>query len=523
MTDFNGKVLADKYLVNSIMREDSLGNLYYGIHQKMEKPVTVKILQPALAVDETIVRRFTDEAKTLSRISHPNILNVTDSGTDKDQTEFIIYESAEGETLSEAIKKEGQFPLERANRIIRQIAAALSVAHTNGVVHQKLTGENILLTNTATESDFVKVLNFGTAANDELSFNEEPAVYGAQYFSPEQCAYSGEVDARSDIYTLGVILYEMLTGEVPFTAEKPSDIMLKHAQEPPLPLSAFRDDLPYEIEAIVLTALSKNPDARYQTVNDLAAALNRVTMLSSESAATATVAYPNLPPQHAAEISENPENNIWKTAFIMLAGIAVLSSFFIYMTQVKQTNPPTQLQTDAEGLPVQPVNPPVGTSEQSLSNMGAYSPDLMTNPGAPTVNGMPQVLPGGDGYDPWARGGIPPQGAPQGGYPTYIPPPTGQYYDGNINPNSPFMSDGNTYILVPKNTNTNVNTQPQKKTPAANVNAQPTPAETEKPAPATTATPTETKPKPTPAPKTTPQPKNDNSQKPAPSGKELDT
>lgn len=530
MTDFSGKILADKYLVNAIMREGALGNLYYGVHQKMEKPVTIKILHPALAVDENIVSRFSEEAKILSRISHPNVLNVTDSGTDTGGTEFIVYESAEGQTLKDAIQTEGKFSLERANRIVRQIAAALSVAHGNNVIHQNLTSENIVLTKTATDADHVKVLNFGTSViEEEVTFGEELSTDDSQYLSPEQCTLNGETDARSDIYSLGIILYEMLAGEVPFSGEKPSDIMLKHAQEPPLPLSAFRDDLPSEVEPIVLTALAKNPDARYQTANGLAAALNRVTALYTDSEVT-TVVNPHLSRAAAAgALGEAPENNLWKTAFIVLAGIAVLGSFFIYMTQVKQTNPQTQLQTDANGQPVQPVNPPVGTSEQSLSNMGAYSPEMLSN-SSTMVNGMPQmqVLPGGDGYDPWARGGIPPQGAPQGGYPTYIPPPTGQVYDGNVNPNSVFMQDGNTYILVPKNSNTNVNTQPQKK-PAANANAQPTPGTTEKPAPSpatNTATPTETKPTPgktKPNPKPTAQPKTDAPQKPAPSGKELDT
>jgi cell division septation protein DedD len=159
--------------------------------------------------------------------------------------------------------------------------------------------------------------------------------------------------------------------------------------------------------------------------------------------------------------------------------------------------------------------------------MGAYSPEMFGN--SNTATGMPQVMPGGDGYDPWARGGIPPQGAPpQGSYPMpqYIPP-TGQYYDGNLNPNSPFMApDGNTYILVPKNANSNVNTQPSKR-PAANANVQPTAPAAAKPSPpapaANTATPAETTPPVKATPKPTAAPKNNTTQKTTPSGKELDT
>ena len=132
MTDqFIGKVLAEKYQINSLIGEDAMGNFYHGTHLLMEKPVAVKILPKTLATDETIVKRFANEARTISRISHPNILNVTDYGSDKDGTVFIIYEEATGENLKEAIQRVGQFPLGRANHIVKEIASALAIAHAN--------------------------------------------------------------------------------------------------------------------------------------------------------------------------------------------------------------------------------------------------------------------------------------------------------------------------------------------------------------------------------------------------------
>jgi len=502
MTDqFIGEVLADKYRIDSVIREGSLGKLYRGTQLLMDKPVAVKILSPALAVDEEIVRQFTAEVRTLSRLSHPNIPSVTDYGQDKNGAVFIVTEQPDGETLKNAIRREGQFSPERANRITQQIASAISAANANGVLHQNLTSENIFLAKTADGTDFVKVLDFGAMqADGHAAFDNVKTV---EYLSPERCSDAGEVDSRSDIYSLGVILYEMLAGEVPFTGENATDVMLKHAQEPPLSLSAFRSDLPNEIELIVQRALAKVPENRYQSANDLADALNRATVFATRLSPDGAVAH---------LVDAPPQNNLWKTAFIVLAGIAVLSGFFIYMTQVKQTNPATSLQTDANGSPVQPVNPATGTTEQSLSNMGAYNPVADGN-----VNTMsPQDMPSGGYGNPWDRSTNPPPGAPQ-----YVPP-TGQTYDGNINPNSQFMQDGNTYVLVPKNTNTNVNTQTKpKNTNTTPANTQTAPSNTKPPS--TPAANTQTAPKATPKPpnpKPTEQPKTD---KPTSSGKVQDS
>ncbi|MGI8467777.1 MAG: protein kinase domain-containing protein [Pyrinomonadaceae bacterium] len=520
---FSGKVLADKYRIDEPIRDGNAGTIYRATHLAMGKPVAVKILPRALAVDDTISRRFSEEAKTLSRIAHPNILNVTDYGTDKDGTAFIVTEPVEGESLKTAIKNDGKFSLERANRVVRQIAAALSVAHANGVNHQNLTSENVFLTKTATDADEIKVLDFGAVKFNE---NAEISAAEAEYLAPEQIADSTKADARSDVYSLGIILYEMLAGEVPFAAEKPTDVLLKHAQEPPLPLSAFRTDLPNEASQIILTALAKNPDMRYQTANDFAAALNRATI--SSDAAGAIAASEFAAPASTVSPVEQPQNNIWKTAFIVLAGIAVFGFFLIRGFSVKQTDPTTRLATDANGSPVQPVNPATGTSEQSLSNMSAYNPDLTSgnsNTGGAMPGGMPpQTLPGGDGYDPWRNGGKPPTGAPA--YPNYpVYSSNGQMIVIDPNSNSPFMPSENRYVLVPKNANSNVNTTSPNKTkgknPAANTNTQTTPTNTAKPPQSPAANTAAPKAEPTPATKkSTPKP---TPQKSAPSGKQQDS
>jgi eukaryotic-like serine/threonine-protein kinase len=491
---FIGKTLADKYRIDSVMRETELGKVYHATHLLMEKPVAVKILSPALAVDENIVKRFSAEARKVSDISNPNILNVKDFGADANGAVYIVYEDATGETLKNAIGRDGMFAPERAVNITKQIAAGLSAAHIKGLIHGNLNSENILLT----ADDSVKILDLGTfgsgaTADDEIS---APKI---EYVSPEQCVDTSNADARSDIYSLGVILYEMLAGEVPFKAANASEIMMKHAQEPPPPLSAFRQDLPAGIEPVVLQTLAKNPEMRHQNAAELIDDLNRVSrgLVVSESPVVA----PHQP------IS----NNIWKTAFVVLAGILLLSAAMIWATSVKQTNP-TTMQTDANAQPVQPINPPTGMNEQGLATIVPITQDSMSNSNAMTV---PTTLEGSDGNPYWQSGRVPP-GAP---VPQSVQPP-GQFVDPN-NPNSPFMRDesGNYFIMVPQPTtsNSNVNTKPATtKTPkgnAANTTVQPSPVPTETPKPQTSPTP-EVKtppaktpaptPKPTEKPKTTP-------------------
>lgn len=494
---FIGQTLASKYRIEEAERESGLGKVYRGTHLLMDKPVTIKILSPALAIDENIVERFSSEAKTVSQISHPNVLNVTDFGADANGAVFIVSEGAEGETLKEAILREGKFPLERAARIVRQIAAALTAAHRKGVVHRHLNSENVLLTQAADESEFVKVLDFGSIRLEENEFESEADLKDLEYLAPEQNASVSEADERSDIYSLGVIFYEMLTGEVPFTAENPTDLMLKQAEEPPPPLAAFRSDLPAGVEPIILKALAKNPEMRYQTAGEFS---DDLLQASIDSGMIKTAAPAN-------------KSNIWKTAFIVLIGISLLSAGLILaLSRGKRTDPATQLQTDAEGQPVQPLNPATGMNEQGLSNMMQFSPELLSNS---NVTAIPPsgALPG-DSNPMWDRG--------------YVPP-GGQMID-PTNPDSIFMQDGNTYILLPQ-TNSNVNAQPQPtpkgaKTPPP-ANAQPTPAPTgEKPTQTTPeAKPAEPKTDKTPV-KQNEQPKTNKpstTEKQAQSGRKQDT
>lgn len=449
--EFVGKTLAGKYEIEEIIRESELGTIYRGKHLLMDKPVTIKILSPALAVDESIVEKFSTEARTISRLSHPNILNVTDFGRD-DETVFIVMEDLEGDNLKDLIKRDGAFEVERAVRLTRQIAAALSSAHASGIVHKNLTSEKILVARLASDTELVKVLEIGSFERDvkENEIGEdksEDKLDEIAYLSPEQCSGESEPDERSDTYALGIIFYEMLTGEVPFMADTALDLMLKHSQVPPPPLAAFREDVPEEVEPIVLRALAKNPDLRYQSAAAFAEDLSDAIRVSDEDD---TIVIPKTAAA-AAGAETGTNNQIWKTAFILLAGISILAFGMIYMTNMKQTDPDTEYTVDADGKPVQPLSSATGLNEKGVA-VTDY-PDPTLNPEGAEILPTDPGIGGGDGFDPWANGGgFPPAGAPQapigpGEGIITIPPDSGSPFDPEEE--AIYDSQGRRIYLVP--------------------------------------------------------------------------
>jgi serine/threonine protein kinase len=285
-----GKTLAGKYRIEERISEGGMGTVYRATHVLMEKKVAVKVLHPSLAADEKIVARFTREAKAASRISHPHALNVTDFGEAEDGVVFMIMEYIDGQTLKKIIRGEGPMPLARVVEIAKQIAGALDAAHAEGVVHRDLKSDNIMLAETS-GGDWAKVLDFGIAKIKEPDgydpeLTAPNLIIGTpQYMSPEQCSQAHEIDSRSDIYSFGVILFEMLAGHVPFTGESATVIMLKHLQEPPPSVLEERHDLPPAVGQVIARALSKRPEDRQQSASELVDALE---LASSGAAAAAT-------------------------------------------------------------------------------------------------------------------------------------------------------------------------------------------------------------------------------------------
>src|SRR5918992_1028542 len=295
-----GQVLAGKYRIDDKIDEGGMGCVYRATHVLMEKVVAVKVLHPALAADDKIVQRFTREAKAASRISHPHAINVTDFGEAENGIVYLVMEYLRGRTLKDIVRSGGPMSLERTVEIVRQVAGALDAAHSEGVVHRDLKSDNIMLAE-ATGGDWAKVLDFGIAKiqqTAERSAHEtDPGLTAPnliigtpQYMSPEQCSQASGIDARSDIYSLGVIVYEMLVGHVPFSGESPTAIMMKHMQEPPPSVLEERGDLPEGVGRVVARALAKRPEDRFQKVSELSAALAEAAAEAPPEAAAAAAA-----------------------------------------------------------------------------------------------------------------------------------------------------------------------------------------------------------------------------------------
>ncbi|MFL6215349.1 MAG: serine/threonine-protein kinase [Blastocatellia bacterium] len=269
-----GGTLQGKYRIEELLGSGGMCDVYRATHIQMGKQVALKILRPHLAADVAISRRFEQEARAASRIHHPNAINVMDYGIGEGNTPFIVMEYVNGVTLGELIRRHGALSLERTANILRQICGALDDAHNVGVVHRDIKPDNIIIADYG-NSDWVEVVDFGVAKiqedlNRRVALTGENILIGTpRYMSPEQCEEL-PVDARSDIYSLGIVLYEMLTGEVPFKGDSSTRLLVAHATEPPEPLRSKRPDLSAEVEAVVMQTLAKNPTHRPQSAGELA-------------------------------------------------------------------------------------------------------------------------------------------------------------------------------------------------------------------------------------------------------------
>jgi serine/threonine protein kinase len=287
-----GKTIDARYLVTSVLGEGGMGTVYEVRHTTLNRSFAMKVLRRDIARDHELAMRFIQEAKATAAIKHPHIVSITDFGRLDDDTPYFVMELLVGQTLAQSIKRGGPIPTGLAARIARQIAGALGAAHEAGVVHRDLKPENIFLladrARSAGPEPDVRVVDFGAAKVAGASrLTKAGVVFGTpHYMSPEQA--SGQpVDHRSDIYALGVIMYEMFTGRVPFEADTYMGVLTQHMfvhPTPPSQLTSNANPSLGALEEITLRALEKAPEQRYQAMQSLGADLDRAVRFSSDGA-----------------------------------------------------------------------------------------------------------------------------------------------------------------------------------------------------------------------------------------------
>lgn len=264
---FVGRTLDEKYLVEERLGAGGMGAVYRARHLSMDRPVAIKFLHPRLVEDEAARARFHIEARAAVTLRHTNAVSVTDFGQTADGGVYIVMELLEGRTLREILSREAPIETARAISMMLQASAAVAAAHEAGIIHRDLKPSNILVTQSADQPACVKVLDFGIAKFALDDDEKEPlvqtnSVIGTpRYMSPEQ--HNGaELTPAADVYSLGVILYEMLTGMVPFSGATPAEIALKHANDPPHSPREIVAGIPEDVERVVLHALEKQPSDR---------------------------------------------------------------------------------------------------------------------------------------------------------------------------------------------------------------------------------------------------------------------
>ncbi len=359
-----GMILDNRYRIISKLGEGGMGSVYASEHILLKKNVAIKVLRYDLARKEDVVRRFQNEAIAASRIGHENIIEVTDFGRTPDGSVYFVMEHLNGLALSDVIQKSGSIPLRRAIPILLQITKALSAAHSQGIIHRDLKPENIILIDKADRKDFVKILDFGISKMLDTSDRAEKLtamgmiVGTPEYMSPEQAA-GMSVDKRTDIYSLGVIMYEMMTGRLPFLADNAIRILMMHQTEKPARPRDINPDIHIGMEQIILKCMEKKPEDRYQDMSEITHSLIQLLSVSSKpSEPKKTIAFN---PQAVSSSQISPSN---PSLISQIPEPAVVNSSNVSASQEISVNP----------IPLSEKPSPVRNT------------DMMSNNAVPAVN-----------------------------------------------------------------------------------------------------------------------------------------
>ena len=388
-----GATIDGRYKVEALLGEGGMGVVYRCVHTIIGKKVAMKVLRADLARDAEVTERFLNEAKSASTIGNAHIIDISDFGQFQDGSTYFVMEFLVGQPLTKIVDGGQAVPVPRILNIARQLAEGLSAAHAAGIVHRDLKPDNIFLIHRGGEKDFVKILDFGIAkvstSGEGAKLTRAGAVFGTpHYMSPEQAA-GQPVDHRGDVYSFGVILYELASGRVPFDADNFMGILTQHMYKAPVPIRALvpqPQEVPPGLEAIVLKCLSKRPEHRYQSMDELMVDLDKlknggvpdaVPEMMSRSGGFNVPADYFAKPQMPAPVPASPANQRQKSKWPLIAGlagvvaaVAIVGAIFAKSSQSHAQPDPTAAEKLA---PAQPAAPPATHESRPLTRQVALA------------------------------------------------------------------------------------------------------------------------------------------------------
>ena len=347
-----GRTIDQRYLVEEKLGEGGMGLVFRAVHMHLNKPQAIKVLRREDTRDEEALARFRREAEAASAIGNQHIVDINDFGILDDGSTYFVMEYLEGLDLIDAINLVAYMPEDRAIHIAKQVCRALGAAHRAGIVHRDLKPENVFLIRRDNIDDFVKILDFGIAkvANVPSRITRDGEVLGTpHYMSPEQCE-GEDVDHRTDIYAMGVLLYEMVTGHVPHDAETVMGILTKQLYDEPAPPTVRVPEVSQDLESVIMRCLEKKPDRRYQSMHELETDLERIRTGEEPIGPDTLTLAPTRPPGPPRRRMVSP---------IYLGGLAVALIALIGSVAMNASVEPS---VDAESTK---LAPPIETTEPS--------------------------------------------------------------------------------------------------------------------------------------------------------------
>ncbi len=397
------RTLGGRYELGEILGVGGMAEVYRGRDNRLGRAVAVKLLRSENSTDPTFIARFRREAQSAASLNHANIVSIYDTGKD-DTTPYIVMEYLEGRTLRDVLREEGPMYPRRALEVVAEVCSALAFSHAAGIIHRDIKPANVMLTSTGA----IKVMDFGIARamTTSVTMTQTAAVIGtAQYLSPEQ-ARGDLVDARSDVYSTGCLLYELMTGRPPFVGDSPVTVALAHVREDPVPPSRFNRDVAPAVDAIVLKALAKHPGNRYQSADEMREDLQRAaagrpvraTPVMTDDATHVMQAAAAAPPTavlRRQDPERAPEGRNKRGAGYIGLGLALVAIFVIAALLLnnalkssprsKVTVPPLVGKTEAQALKLLTDNKLVlGNKSSKADNTGKVKKDLVLSQN-PTV------------------------------------------------------------------------------------------------------------------------------------------